>query len=284
MKMYQYPSVLTIAGFDGSGGAGQQADIKAISALGCYSTCVLTSLPIQNTQGVQKIYPIPLEAIEEQIAAVMDDVFPNAIKIGMIHSAELARVVAKQLSKYPKVPVVYDPVMVASSGDKLIKDEDIEQIIDILFPISDLITPNIDEAAVLAKMKVETEQEMLWAGEQILKYQCKAVLLKGGHQKTEILSSYLLTQDHKSYKYESQRIETKNTHGSGCTLSSAIASYLARGEALHRAVELGQQYVFEAIKSGQNVLVGKGTGSLNHFFNPQKLIKNELDRTSLDSI
>lgn len=277
MKTYKHPSVLTIAGFDGSGGAGQQADIKTISALGCYATCALTGLPVQNTRGVQNIYPIPITAVGEQIKAVMDDIFPDAIKIGMVHSAALAEKIAECLAKYPKVPVVFDPVMVASSGDKLIDDAAIDTIVRKLFPLADLITPNMDEAAVLAKMNVETVDDLLAAGQRIRKLNCNAILLKGGHQKTKTLSSYLVDKDNKYYPFENPRIQTKNTHGSGCTLSSAIASYLAQGKELKEAVDLGQNYVFNAIKHGENVVVGHGNGPLNHFFNPQKLIKNEMD-------
>lgn len=266
---------MTIAGFDGSGGAGLQADIKTISALGCFATSVLTSLPVQNTQGVRTIYPIPIASVGEQIETVMEDIFPDAIKIGMVHSAALAKAIADSLARYPKTPVVFDPVMVASSGDKLIKDEDIDVIVEKLFPLADLITPNMDEAAVLAKMKVDTVDEMLAAGRRILDLNCNAILLKGGHQKTDTLISYLVDKENSYHEFKNPRINTKNTHGSGCTLSSAIASYLAQGKSLYEAVDLGQQYVFKALDNGKDVVIGKGTGPLNHFFNPQKLIKNE---------
>ncbi len=277
MKNYKYPSVLTIAGFDGSGGAGQQADIKTISALGCFATCALTSLPIQNTQGVKKIYPIPIRAVREQIQAVMEDILPDAIKIGMIHSATLAKAIVNTLKKYPKVPVVYDPVMVATSGDKLIEEKDIGLITSYLFPFTDLITPNMDEAATLAKMSVTSNAEMLQAGKQILEMKCNAVLIKGGHQKTKILSNYLIDKTNNSHQFKTPHISTSNTHGTGCTLSSAIASYLAQGANLYNAVELGQQYTYNAINQGKDVVTGKGSGPLNHFFNPKKSIKNVLN-------
>lgn len=276
MKKYTYPSVLTIAGFDGSGGAGIQADIKTFSALGCYATSVLTALPIQNTQGVQKIYPIPLEAVSDQIAAILDDIMPDAIKIGMVHTPQLVETIATSLSHYPKVPIVFDPVMVATSGHTLIEEDTIQTIVDKLFPIADIITPNMDEASILAGMDVKTLDDMQLAAEVILTLGCKHVLLKGGHQQTETITSLFFEENGKHTAFETKKFTTKNTHGSGCTLSSAIAAYLARGENFNNAVALAQQYVYEAIKNGKDVLVGKGNGPLNHFFNPNKLIKNEL--------
>lgn len=276
MKKYTYPSVLTIAGFDGSGGAGIQADIKTFSALGCYATSVLTALPIQNTQGVQKIYPIPLEAVSDQIAAILDDIMPDAIKIGMVHTPQLVETIATSLSHYPKVPIVFDPVMVATSGHTLIEEDTIQTIVDKLFPIADIITPNMDEASILAGMDVKTLDDMRLAAEVILTLGCKHVLLKGGHQQTETITSLFFEENGKHTAFETKKFTTKNTHGSGCTLSSAIAAYLARGENFNNAVALAQQYVYEAIKNGKDVLVGKGNGPLNHFFNPNKLIKNEL--------
>lgn len=276
MKKYTYPSVLTIAGFDGSGGAGIQADIKTFSALGCYATSVLTALPVQNTQGVQKIYSIPLEAVSDQIAAILDDIMPDAIKIGMVHTPQLVETIATSLSHYPKVPIVFDPVMVATSGHTLIEEDTIQTIVDKLFPIADIITPNMDEASILAGMDVKTLDDMQLAAEVILTLGCKHVLLKGGHQQTETITSLFFEENGKHTAFETKKFTTKNTHGSGCTLSSAIAAYLARGENFNNAVALAQQYVYEAIKNGKDVLVGKGNGPLNHFFNPNKLIKNEL--------
>jgi hydroxymethylpyrimidine/phosphomethylpyrimidine kinase len=276
MKKFTYPSVLTIAGFDGSGGAGIQADIKTFSALGCYATSVLTALPVQNTQGVRNIYPIPIEAVADQLEAVLDDIFPKAIKIGMVHTSQLVEVIINTLKKYPKVPIVFDPVMVATSGHRLIEEETVATIIEKLFPIADIITPNMDEAAILAGMEVKTLNEMLAAGEKILKYGCKNILLKGGHQETSRITSLLISENQEVISYETEKFITDNTHGSGCTLSSAVAAYMARGENLKDAVAKAQQYVFEAIKNGKDAITGKGNGPLNHFFNPEKLIKNEM--------
>ena len=276
MKKYTYPTVLTIAGFDGSGGAGIQADIKTFSALGCYATSVLTALPVQNTMGVRKIYPIPMEAVSEQIEAVLDDIFPDAIKIGMVHTSQLVETIVKTLSKYPKIPIVFDPVMVATSGHRLIEEETIQTIVEKLFPIAEVITPNMDEASILAKMEVKTLEDMQIAGKKILKSGCKNILLKGGHQELPTVTSLLFEENGKQSSFETIKFATNNTHGSGCTLSSAIAAFLAQGENLFNSVELAQQYVFEAIKNGKDVVIGKGNGPLNHFFNPHKIIKNEL--------
>jgi len=276
MKKHTYPSVLAIAGFDGSGGAGLQADTKTISALGCFATSVLTALPVQNTQGVRNIYPIPYSAVREQIEAVMDDIFPDAIKIGMVHTAELVATIANALSHYPEVPVVFDPVMVATSGHKLIEDSTIAAIVETLFPIASVITPNMDEAAILADMEIKTLEDMYIAGTKILQLGCKSVLLKGGHLEGKRITSLYFQQDGTVVPFEFEKFETNNTHGSGCTLSSAIASYLALGKSLAEAIALGQDYVHQAIYHGKDVLIGKGNGPLNHFFNPQKLIKNDL--------
>jgi hydroxymethylpyrimidine/phosphomethylpyrimidine kinase len=276
MKKFTYPSVLTIAGFDGSGGAGIQADIKTFSALGCYATSVLTALPVQNTQGVRKIYPVSMEAVADQLEAVLDDIFPKAIKIGMVHTSQLVEVIINTLKKYPKVPIVFDPVMVATSGHRLIEEETVTTIIEKLFPIADIITPNMDEAAILAGIEVKTLHEMLAAGEKILKYGCKNILLKGGHQETSHITSLLISENQEVISYETEKFITDNTHGSGCTLSSAVAAYIARGENLKDATAKAQEYVFEAIKNGKDAITGKGNGPLNHFFNPEKLIKNEM--------
>lgn len=276
MRKYKYPSVLTIAGFDGSGGAGIQADIKTASALGCFSTSVLTALPVQNTQGVRKIYPIPVEAVADQIEAILDDIFPDAIKIGMVHTPQLVETIVHTLGKYKKIPLVFDPVMVATSGHRLIEEETIAAITEKLFPIADIITPNMDEAAILAHMPVQTLEDMYTAGKHIKKLGCRSILLKGGHQETSTITSLLYDEEDNYHSFETVKFSTNNTHGSGCTLSSAIASYLAKGKTLYESVSLGQQYVFQAIESGKDVQTGLGNGPLNHFFNPQKLIKNEM--------
>ncbi|MDM8173311.1 MULTISPECIES: bifunctional hydroxymethylpyrimidine kinase/phosphomethylpyrimidine kinase [Olivibacter] len=273
-KEYIYPIAMTIAGFDGSGGAGIQADIKTFSALGCFATSVLTALPIQNTQGVQAIYAIPDRAIQEQIRVLLSDIFPKAIKIGMVHTATLVDVIVETLSEYPKVPLIFDPVMVASSGHRLVQDATVATIVEKLIPKTDLITPNIDEAAVLAEMKISSLDDMYIAGERILKLGATNVLLKGGHLQSSTLTSLYFDNQGKVHSYESAKLETNNLHGTGCTLSSAITSFLARDFPMESAIVAGQCYTYKAIKNGMDVLTGKGRGPLNHFFDPEKLIKN----------
>lgn len=276
MKKYQYTSVLTIAGFDGSGGAGIQADIKTISALGCYATSVLTALPVQNTQGVKNLFPIPVKAVEEQLDALFEDIVPQAIKIGMVHSAELAMTIAAALDRYPQIPVVFDPVMVATSGDRLIEDNTLEVIIKEVLPRATITTPNMDEAALITGMEITTLDEMKIAARKIHTLGSRNTLLKGGHLTTPVLTSILWEETGVSHDFSYEKLNTRNTHGSGCTLSSAIASYLARGFDLVDSAKHGQDYVFQAVKEGAEVQTGKGNGPLNHFFDPQKMIKNAL--------
>lgn len=274
-KTYKYPSVLTIAGFDGSGGAGIQGDMKAISALGCYATSVLTALPVQNTCGVRCIYPIPAGVVAAQLHAILDDIFPDAIKIGMVHTPELATVIADTLQQYPHVPIVFDPVMVATSGHQLIEEPTVQVIIERLFPLADMITPNLDEAALLAHMPIHTVADMEIAGRKIMELGCRSVLLKGGHLPSERLTSLYFTAEGDIREYHFDKAATNNTHGSGCTLSSAIAAGLALGQSCTEAAESGQDYIHQAILHGKDVTTGKGNGPVNHFFNPQKMIPYE---------
>lgn len=194
----------------------------------------------------------------------------------MVHTPQLVDTIVTVLQKYPDIPVVFDPVMVATSGHHLIEEQTIDTIIEKLLPLSAVITPNMDEAAIIAKIKVETVKDMELAGRSIKQLGCKNILLKGGHQKTAVITSLLLDEENNYHAFQFSKIETNNTHGSGCTLSSAIASYIAQGQDLFEAVVLGQQYVFNAIQSGADTQTGKGNGPLNHFFDPQKLIKNEM--------
>lgn len=270
-KRYKTISVLSIAGFDGSGGAGIQADTKTISSLGCYATNVLTALPVQNTQGVKNIFEIPGAAIDEQIKSILEDIYPDAIKIGMVHSIELVEIIAENLKNYTG-PIVFDPVMISTSGHQLIKDETIEACKTHLFPLATLITPNLDEVSTLVNQKISTVEQMEEAGKQILAMGTRAVLVKGGHLQQDELTSFLVQRAQPTEQFKSRRIESKNTHGSGCTLSSAIASYLAQGYSLSKSVEQAQIYIQHAIETSKDLIIGKGNGPLNHFFDPQKLI------------
>lgn len=275
-KQYKYPTVLTIAGTDPSGGAGIQADLKTFSALGCYGMSVITALVAQNTCGVKAIHSVPPEFVMAQLESVMEDIVPDAIKIGMVHSLELVTVIAKILKQYPQIPVVFDPVMIATSGDRLIEEETVDGIVEQLFPLVTLITPNMDEASLLSGMPVVTVQDMHMASRKIMALGPKALLLKGGHLQSEKLISLLIDKSGLLETLQSDKIHTKNVHGSGCTLSSAIAAYLAQGYELTDAVQKAQQYVHGAIYNAADVTIGKGNGPLNHSYNPQKMIKNEM--------
>lgn len=271
MKRFKYAAVLTIAGSDSGGGAGIQADLKTFSALGCYGTSAITAVTVQNTVGVTGIHSIPAEVVKAQIIAVMDDIKPSAVKIGMVHSAELAVAITEALQAYPDIPIIFDPVMVATSGDPLIKENTLTTFRSTLFPISTLLTPNLDEAALLLGRSINNLEEMRWAAADILKTGCFAVLIKGGHLIAEKLYDIYLDQAGKEQILESAFIESDNLHGTGCTLSAAIAAHLSAGNSLNAAITLSRQYVFKAIRYGAEVKTGEGHGPLNHFFNPLKL-------------
>ncbi|ALJ00788.1 bifunctional hydroxymethylpyrimidine kinase/phosphomethylpyrimidine kinase [Rufibacter tibetensis] len=276
MKYYTYPAVLTIAGSDSGGGAGIQADLKTFSALGCFGTSAITAITVQNTRGVTGIHSVPPEIVKGQIKAVMEDIKPAAIKIGMVHSPELVQAIAEQLRQYP-VPVVLDPVMVATSGDKLIQDETIQLLQQVLFPLAKVVTPNLDEAQILSGLSIRNVDEMQVAAQKILQTGCGAVLLKGGHLPGPRLYDVFLPQNGHLQVFESEFIQSQNTHGTGCTLSSAIAAYLALGLPLQQAITQARDYVHQAIDQGKDVKTGAGHGPLNHFFHPQPLQKHELE-------
>ncbi len=275
-KKYKVPTVLSIAGFDGSGGAGIQADTKTISSLGCYAMNVLTALPVQNTQGVKNIFDIPVEAVKEQLDCLFEDIYPDSIKIGMVHNSKFVETISDFLKDY-KGSIVFDPVMVSTSGHRLIQEETIAAIKELLFPLAHIITPNLDEVSVLVGREISTVHAMEEVADEILSLGCNAALLKGGHLQSDILTSILIQKNQAAQYFESKRVQTKNTHGSGCSLSSAIASFLARGYHLEQSTENALMYINSAIKGSKDLVIGKGNGPLNHFFNPQRLIKYELD-------
>jgi hydroxymethylpyrimidine/phosphomethylpyrimidine kinase len=273
---YKYPIVLSIAGSDSGGGAGIQADLKTISALGCFGTTAITAVTIQNTLGVSGIHPIPVAVVKAQIKAVVDDMKPAAIKIGMVHSAELAIGIAETLSHYPTVPVIFDPVMVSTSGHYLIAEDTVETLKTHLFPLAELVTPNLDEAAILAGIEINNLVDMKEAVLRIMQYGCNAVLVKGGHLKGPELFDVCLNKYGQERVYKSAAIDSGNTHGTGCSLSSAIAAYIALGNDLQTAISKSKLYIQQAIEHGKDVKTGDGHGPLNHFFDPQKLVKIEL--------
>lgn len=273
--MMKYIPVLSVAGSDSSGGAGIQADLKTFSALGCYGMTVITAVTVQNTCGVSQSYPVPPSIVEAQMKAVLEDIRPRCIKIGMISDGDTLEAVCRVLRQYPDLPVVYDCVMVSSSGHPLMTKETIATLPHSLLPLCTLITPNIPEAEILAGFPVCDEASRQQAAAHILRYGCKAVLIKGGHdnQSTESCDR-LYTSDEcfTPHLFSSPRLSSPNTHGTGCTLSSAIAAYIARGITLPEAVALGKTYLTQALEHGMNVKTGKGTGPLNHFFAPDRLI------------
>ncbi len=254
---------LSIAGFDGSGGAGLQADLKTFSALGCYGMTVLTALPIQNTLGVRQCYAIPLDAIEAQLNAIFDDIIPDSIKIGMLFQRDIVELVASFLSRHAVgIPIVLDPVMVAKSGDHLLLPEAVDTLIQRLIPMVQLITPNLPEAAVLAG----SSDEMETLAEQLLALGPEAVLLKGGHQTGEESNDLYRAQSGESIWLNSPRIKSHNTHGTGCTLSAAIAAHLALGLPVIEACRLAKNYLSGAIAAAQYSSVGQGHGPVHHFY------------------
>jgi hydroxymethylpyrimidine/phosphomethylpyrimidine kinase len=274
----KYIPVLTIAGSDSGGGAGIQADLKTFSALGCFGTTAITAVTVQNTLGVTAIHSVPNDIVVAQIRAVMDDIRPQAIKIGMIHRADLASAIAGVLQDYPDVQIVFDPVMVATSGDKLIEDDTIAVLEEKLFPLATLITPNLYEASLLANMPVKDVTDMRLAAKKLLSKGAHAILVKGGHLAEPILYDVYCNEDGNETLIQSNYIQTLNTHGTGCTLSSAITAFLAQDRPLSEAIHSGINYVHEAIDAGKDVQTGSGHGPLNHFFNPLPLIKKyEMD-------
>lgn len=269
---YRYPRVLSIAGSDSSGGAGIQADLKTFSALGCYGMTAITALTAQNTQGVRAIHGVPTDMLVQQIDAVVEDIGVDAVKIGMLHSAAVAHVVAQAIKRHQWSRVVFDPVMVATSGARLIDEAAIVVLVGEMFPRVDLITPNLDEAAWLVGYDVQCEADMERAANRLLEMGARAVLLKGGHLRGDEVSDLLVIADGPAARQQhwmrSPRISTPNTHGTGCTLSSAIAAGLALGQPLVQAVQTARTYIRGALEAGAAVTTGHGSGPLNHGYAP----------------
>ena len=255
-------TALTIAGSDSSGGAGIQADIKTMTANGVFAMSAITALTAQNTTGVTDILEATPAFLEKELDAVFTDIFPDAVKIGMVSSAELITVIADKLRQYGAHHVVVDPVMVATSGAKLLRSDAIEVLKERLLPLAEVLTPNIPETEILADMKIESPADMETAARTICeKYGC-AVLCKGGHDLND--ANDLLWKDGKGRWFNGRRIDNPNTHGTGCTLSSAIASNLAKGMELDAAVERAKAYISGALAAMLDL--GKGRGPMNHMF------------------
>ena len=256
-------TALTIAGSDPSGGAGIQADIKTMTAHGVFATCAITAVTAQNTTGVTGVYNMTAQCLEQQLEAVFTDIFPDSVKIGMVSSAELIHVIAEVLKKYKPKNVVLDTVMVSTSGHRLLAEDAEEALVKELIPLADVITPNLYEAEVLLGKKLEDERELPTAARDLSEKFGTAVLLKGGHMKG---NDYLYTADGKRKRwFFGHYIDNPNTHGTGCTLSSALAANLALGNDLADSVAKAKEYTANAIMSGLDL--GKGRGPIDHMWN-----------------
>ena len=264
--MEEYFRALTIAGSDSGGGAGIQADLKTFSALGCFGMSAITALTAQNTRVVTGIFPAPPEFIGEQIDAVMEDMGTHAVKIGMLHSPEVIKVVADKLGQWDCPNVVLDPVMISKSGDKLLRDDAVNALKDHLLPRATVITPNLPEASVLLGWEVLTREDMDSAARDLADLGAQNVLLKGGHLTTDESCDLLyIKEGDQLVEFPGIRIPTGNSHGTGCTLSSAICAHLARGYDLCAAVTGAKAYITEALKAGAGYTTGRGHGPVHHF-------------------
>ncbi|GET35209.1 hydroxymethylpyrimidine/phosphomethylpyrimidine kinase [Prolixibacter bellariivorans] len=263
----QYKRVLTIAGSDPSGGAGIQADLKTMSACGCFGTTAITAIVDENTVGVYGVHPVPIDFVKGQIKSVVEDIGVDAVKIGMLHSSELIRAVKETLSFYGLTNIVLDPVMVATSGDKLLQDEAISTLQNELIPMVRVITPNIPEAEILSGRTIRKQSDL---PEVIKSLSCNgtvSVLLKAGHLSEEELTDvFYNAETDEIIELRSKRIMTRNTHGTGCTFSSAVASFLAHQLPLNEAVREAKNYMNQAIAEGSKYEIGKGHGPVHHFY------------------
>lgn len=268
---FEYTRVLSIAGSDSSGGAGVQADLKTVAALGCYGMTAITALTAQNTVGVRAIHGVPPQMLRDQIDAIVEDLGVHAVKIGMLHSPDIVRTVADAIDRYALQSVVLDPVMVATSGAVLINDPAIAVLVSELFHRVTIVTPNLDEASLLVGRPLVNEGAMEVAARELIGRGARAVLLKGGHLPGNMVSDLLMTCDGTMHWMRASRIMTTNTHGTGCTLSTALAVHLALGCPLLEAVAAAREFVRAALKAGANVRTGNGDGPLNHGYGPHPM-------------
>lgn len=269
--MKKYISCLTIAGSDPSGGAGIEADLKTFAALGTYGMAVITAVTAQNTVGVCSSFALPEDVVAAQAEAVFEDIHPRFVKIGMIANAGIIKAVARMLQKYSPEFVVLDPVMVSTSGSKLMADDAIDSLRSELLPLASVVTPNLPEFSVLSGFGLPaTVDEVKAGGKKFFNKYHVPLLIKGGHFEDSPYSTDVLVTSDEVRAYSMSRIRTENTHGTGCTLSSAITAYYARGHKLAEAIGLAKSYLFEALKAGADVKLGAGHGPVNHFFKPEK--------------
>ena len=265
----KYPKVLSIAGSDCSGGAGIQADLKTFTVFGCYGATVLTTLTAQNTTGVQDIFPIDPEFIGKQIDSVLSDIQIDTIKIGMLYDSKIISIVAEKIKQYNFKKVILDPVMVATSGDRLLKEDAIKILKEKLIPLAMILTPNIKEAEILSGINIKTKKNMEESANIIKNLGVHNVLIKGGDFQSKDSNDCLLYKSQKGYKitwFKSERIKTKNIHGTGCTLSSAIACCIAKGYTLENAVSKSKKFLTSALKFAINLDVGFGSGPVDHLY------------------
>ena len=259
------PVALTIAGSDSSGGAGIQADLKTFAALGVYGASVITALTAQNTKGVTGIHDVPADFVAAQLDAVFGDLVVMAVKIGMVSRRDIIEAIVKGLDRWKPKYAVVDPVMVATSGDRLLSPDAVDAMRKMLFPRATIITPNLPEAAALLDAELAvSESEIEAQGRRLLAFGCPAVLIKGGHGEGAESVDFLVTQK-SAVRLAAPRVATKNTHGTGCTLSSAVAAGLAKGESLEAAVRAAKSYVSAAIAAADRLGVGHGHGPVHHF-------------------
>lgn len=253
-------TVLSIAGSDSSGGAGIQADIKTITCLGAYAMTAVTALTAQNTMGVDSVEAVSVQMVKSQIDAVFTDIRPMAVKLGMIATPDIMEAICSKLVEYKAENIVVDPVMAATSGSTLMENRTVRTLKDKLIPLADIITPNINEAEVLSGVSIHSKEDMILAAKEIAQYCNSAILVKGGHLKDT--ADDLLFVDGKEIWFSGQRYDNTNTHGTGCTLSSAIATFLAKGNSMEDSVRLAKEYVAGAIAKGMSL--GHGRGPLMH--------------------
>ena len=273
--MRTYRTVLSIAGSDSIGGAGIQADLKTFSALGVYGMTAITALTAQNTQSVLHIMPASEQNLRLQLDAVFTDVVPDAVKIGMLHNEALIEVVIKAIDRYRPRNIVLDPVMISTAGCALLSPTSVDLLKNELMPRCNIVTPNLLEAQALAGHKITDIRSLYAAGEELTKL-CAAVLIKGGHSEGNDVSDYLFEVGKECPEcYTIRRVDTVNTHGTGCTLSSAIAANLALGYDLHTSVARAKDYISKAISEGADVAFGLNNGPVNHLFAPEPLHKFE---------
>jgi len=273
MSRKRYARILTIAGSDSGGGAGIQADLKTFAALGCFGMSAITAITAQNTMGVTAIHGLAPDMVGAQIDAVFDDIGADSVKIGMLHAPDLVRMVAAKLRQWQPKTIILDPVMVATSGARLIEPETIDVLIHELFPLASLVTPNLDELILLSGgTTIATVAEMTIAAQSLLDKGCKGVLAKGGHLNGSVLTDLYVTAQ-ATIRMDAPRIDSHNLHGTGCTLSSAIAAFCGLGLPLEAAIVEARAFITRAIAEGADVTTGKGHGPLNHGFAPVPMRK-----------